>query len=114
MRGAREGRPAARRAQRRARRLPRRSGGVRPLPTGGCVLRRVPAPALNTEERELLPLLLGALDDADWAEIDAAFADNEGPLFGPARKAEFDAPFREIVDNAPAPMGFGDGKAEAG
>ncbi len=60
-----------------------------------------------------LRYLARALDDA-WAEIDAAFADNEDPLFGPARKAEFEAPFREIVNDAPAPIGFGDGKAEAG
>ncbi len=61
-----------------------------------------------------LRYLARALDDADRAEIDAAFADNEDPLFGPARKAEFEAPFREIVNDAPAPIGFGDGKAEAG
>ncbi|MEE8203088.1 MAG: hypothetical protein V3R74_04975 [Alphaproteobacteria bacterium] len=61
-----------------------------------------------------LRYLVRALDDADRAEIDAAFAGNEDPLFGPAHKAEFDAPFREIVNDAPAPMGFGDRKAEAG
>ncbi len=61
-----------------------------------------------------LRYLARALDDDAWAEIDAAFAGNEDPLFGPARKAEFEAPFREIVNDAPAPMGFGDGKAEAG
>ncbi len=55
-----------------------------------------------------------AIDDADRAEIDAAFAGNADPLFSPARKAEFDALFREIVNNAPAPMGYGDSKAEAG
>ncbi len=57
-----------------------------------------------------LRYLVRAIDEGDWAEIDTAFADIEDPLFGPARKAEFDAPFREIVNNAPAPMALATGR----
>jgi branched-chain amino acid transport system ATP-binding protein len=68
---------------------------------------------MNTEERELLPMLLDALEDGDWEDIDAAYAQDQDPLSGAARKADFDALFREIVNLAPAPMGFGDRRAKA-
>ncbi len=59
------------------------------------------------EERELLPLATQALRDQDWTEINQAFASNEDPLFGAARKKRFDGLFRHILERAPSPMGFG-------
>ena len=58
------------------------------------------------EERELLPLSLRVLHDEDWAEIDAAFASNEDPLFGQARGKEFQRLVEHILELAPSPLGF--------
>jgi len=59
------------------------------------------------EERELLPLAMRSLKREDWQSIDAAFADNEDPLFGTERRAQFERLFQHILDLAPGPMGFG-------
>lgn len=66
------------------------------------------------EDRELIPLAMKALSEADWAEIDAAFARNDDPLFGAERREEFDRLFRHILEFAPRPIGFGRQVAEAG
>ena len=58
------------------------------------------------EERELLPLALKVLHDEDWREIDAAFARNDDPLFGAARRKEFDKLIQHILNLAPTPLGF--------
>ena len=66
------------------------------------------------EDRELIPLALKALSEADWAEIEAAFARDDDPLFGTERRKEFDRLFWHILDFAPRPVGFGRMAAEAG
>ena len=59
----------------------------------------------RTEENDLLPLAEKCLTDADWAEIDAAFAGHTDPLLGAKAGAEYDKLFRRIVNLAPRPLG---------
>ena len=66
------------------------------------------------EERELLPLALDILQDEDWEEIDAAFSANDDPLFGAARRKEFDRLMQHILNLAPTPLGFRERRAAAG
>jgi branched-chain amino acid transport system ATP-binding protein len=61
---------------------------------------------MRCEERELMPLARKHLTAEDWAGIDAAFGRNEDPLFGAARRREFDELFRRITELAPMPMGL--------
>lgn len=62
---------------------------------------------IDTEERQLLPLLADRLTPAAWAEIDAAFAANADPWRGAAD--EFERLFSSITALVPAPLGLGDG-----
>ena len=61
---------------------------------------------MQREERELLPLALEVLEPEDWAEIDAAFAANEDPLFGAEKRREFKDLVDWILELAPSPLGF--------
>lgn len=63
---------------------------------------------LQKEEGVVLPLAMRSLTDEDWAEIDAAFANNDDPIFGPRGHAEMRAMYSRVVNEAPAPFGFGD------
>jgi hypothetical protein len=48
------------------------------------------------------------LSDADWLELDAAFATNCDPLTGKyPRDPAYDRLFTKIVSQAPAPIGLG-------
>lgn len=58
------------------------------------------------EERELLPQAMRILHEEDWAEIDAAFASNEDPLFGRNRRRDFQRLVEHILELAPSPLGF--------
>ncbi len=69
---------------------------------------------MRTEERELLPLVMDALTPTDWARIDAAFAQDDDPLFGDSQEERFRALFRKILELAPAPMGFGGSPRKGG
>lgn len=62
---------------------------------------------LRCEEHDLLPLAEKHLLDTDWADIAAAFSENEDPLSGkqPASSV-FNALFRAIVLKTPAPLGL--------
>ena len=66
------------------------------------------------EERELLPMALDLLQEEDWREIDAAFAANDDPLFGAARRKEFERLTQHILNLAPTPLGFRERRAAAG
>jgi hemerythrin-like domain-containing protein/nucleotide-binding universal stress UspA family protein len=57
---------------------------------------------LGREEGVILPLAERCLTDTDWAEIDAAFAENRDPRFGGDTEAEFRRLFSRIVNLAPA------------
>jgi len=51
---------------------------------------------MRLEEREILPLAQRVLRDADWAELDAAFAENRDGLAGAAAEVEYAALFERI------------------
>ena len=60
------------------------------------------------EDDEILPRAEQALTAEDWAAIDAAFGDNDDPLFGKRRRDEFAALFDSLVNTLPAPIGLGE------
>jgi len=59
------------------------------------------------EESDLFPLARRVLTEADWQGINSAFADSRDPLFGESALIEFRALMSRIVNQAPAPIGFG-------
>lgn len=62
---------------------------------------------LRCEEHDLLPLAEKHLLDTDWADIAAAFVQNEDPLSGqPSGNQVFNDLFRAIVLKTPAPLGL--------
>lgn len=65
---------------------------------------------MKLEETAILPMAQAVLSEADWAELDAAFANNCDPLTGQhPRDPAFDRLFTRIVMRAPAPIGVGEG-----
>jgi branched-chain amino acid transport system ATP-binding protein len=60
------------------------------------------------EEKEILPRAREALEASDWEEIDAAFEDNEDPLFGSKTRNEFSELLDRLVNRLPAPLGLGE------
>lgn len=62
---------------------------------------------LRTEEEVFLPIAERVLTAEDWAEIAAAFRENDNPLFGIKPRDEAEALYQHILALAPAPMGFG-------
>ena len=63
---------------------------------------------MRLEETVILPAALRVLNDADWLELDAAFATNCDPLTGryPLDPA-YERLYTRIVSRAPAPIGLG-------
>lgn len=65
---------------------------------------------MRLEETVILPAAQQVLNDADWKELDAAFATNCDPLTGKyPRDPAYDRLFTRIVMRAPAPLGLGAG-----
>ena len=63
---------------------------------------------MRLEETVILPVAQKVLSDADWDELDAAFATNCDPLTGKyPRDPVYDRLFTRIVSLAPAPIGLG-------
>jgi hemerythrin-like domain-containing protein len=63
---------------------------------------------MRLEETAILPVTQKVLSDADWKELDAAFATNCDPLTGKyPRDPMYDRLFTRIVMRAPAPIGLG-------
>jgi branched-chain amino acid transport system ATP-binding protein len=62
---------------------------------------------IRLEETTVMPAARSNLKAADWEEIDAAFLDNEDPLFGAQVRSEFAALRARIVALAPEPVGLG-------
>jgi branched-chain amino acid transport system ATP-binding protein len=60
------------------------------------------------EERDLLPRALEALEASDWKEIDAAFSENQDPMFGEKWDSDFSDLLNKLVNRLPAPLGLGD------
>lgn len=61
----------------------------------------------HTEEEEVLPLAEEHLTAAEWQHIDAAFADNQDPMFGEEQQSEFRELFKKLGSMIPAPYGLG-------
>ena len=55
---------------------------------------------MQREEAEISPLAAEILTEADWRQIDAAFARNDDPPFGNPCAAQFDRLFRWILEAA--------------
>jgi len=62
---------------------------------------------MRKEEEQVLPLAQKVLSEADWAEIDRAFEENEDPLASVRQTQDFQRLFSRIVSLAPAPIGVG-------
>ena len=62
---------------------------------------------MRTEEQQLLPAAQQALSPADWAELDATFAEHRDPLASGTQDPRYDRLFTRIVLSAPAPVGVG-------
>jgi hypothetical protein len=62
---------------------------------------------MAVEESEILPTARRVLDEADWAELDAAFAAHRDPLTGHEPSEEYRPLFQRILMQAPAPIGLG-------
>ena len=62
---------------------------------------------IRLEETTVLPAARKVLTPQDWLAIDAAFLDNDDPLFGTRVRAEFEALKAQIVALAPEPVGLG-------
>jgi branched-chain amino acid transport system ATP-binding protein len=62
---------------------------------------------MRLEETTVLPAARKALTAQDWEAIDAAFLDNDDPLFGARTRAGFEALKAQIVALAPEPVGLG-------
>jgi hemerythrin-like domain-containing protein len=62
---------------------------------------------ISIEEREILPAARAHLTEADWQELDAAFAANRDPLAGHEADEDYKPLFHKIVMSAPAPIGLG-------
>jgi len=62
---------------------------------------------MRREEDEVMPIAERVLTAQDWATIGAAFTAHDDPLFGEARREEFEALFKLIVNLAPPPIGYG-------
>ena len=59
------------------------------------------------EETQVLPAALQKLTEADWAQLDAAFASNADPLTGHPVPDGYQPLFSKIVNAVPAPFGLG-------
>ena len=62
---------------------------------------------MSVEEAEVLPAARRVFNEADWRELDAAFAANRDPLAGNEPEEDYRPLFRKIVMTAPAPIGLG-------
>jgi len=60
----------------------------------------------HREETTVMPEARKIFDESDWAPIDAAFSDNDDPLFGERTQQDFAAMFSRIVQLAPEPWGL--------
>jgi branched-chain amino acid transport system ATP-binding protein len=62
---------------------------------------------IRAEESIVMPMARKMLSTADWQEIDAAFLNNDDPLFGTNAKTEFAELRARLVALAPDPVGLG-------
>jgi hemerythrin-like domain-containing protein len=62
---------------------------------------------MRREEEDVLPRARRVMSEADWREVDAAFAANADPIAGVSLDREFRDLFHTIVNLAPPPIGVG-------
>jgi branched-chain amino acid transport system ATP-binding protein len=62
---------------------------------------------IRTEEKSVLPLARSALLEADWAQINQAFLNNDDPVFGDRAREEFRQLYHRVVSLAPESVGLG-------
>ncbi len=62
---------------------------------------------MTLENADAFPLAETLLTEQDWAEIDAAFAKNDDPIFGQETVARFEALRKRIMDLGLPPFGLG-------
>ncbi|WP_317682658.1 hemerythrin domain-containing protein [Terasakiella sp. A23] len=65
---------------------------------------------MKLEDNVIMPLAEKVLTEEDWAPIDAAFNENEDPVFGDVPKSKFRKLLSDITFLAPAPIGLGGGR----
>ncbi len=56
---------------------------------------------MRAEEEDLLPIAQRVLDDGDWTAIEAAFRDNDDPIFGRSQDPRYSRVYSRIVNLAP-------------
>jgi hemerythrin-like domain-containing protein len=65
---------------------------------------------MRREEEDVLPASLKLLSDADWDDLDQAFAQNQDPLTGLSGPVEADSQYaalrHRILSHLPAPLGW--------
>lgn len=59
------------------------------------------------EEKELMPIAVECLTEADWRDIDAVFLDHSDPLFGDEPSNEFSELYSTLTRIVPEPYGLG-------
>ncbi len=59
------------------------------------------------EEQQILPAARQHLSQADWADLDEAFAANQDPMTGHTAEQAYQPLFTKILNQAPAPIGLG-------
>jgi len=59
---------------------------------------------MRTEEDLIMPLAERELSSEDWQRIDTAFADDDDPDFGTARREEYRRLLASIAEHAPPPL----------
>ena len=62
---------------------------------------------MATEEQQVLPAARAHFSEADWTELDLAFAENRDPLTGHEPDDSYRPLFQKILMSAPAPIGLG-------
>jgi branched-chain amino acid transport system ATP-binding protein len=68
---------------------------------------------MSVEEQDILPMARKVLFAEDWKRIDAAFGENDDPLFGRQAREEYRELFSRIAALAPDPIGLGSAAAPA-
>jgi len=68
---------------------------------------------IGKEERTVIPAAREKLQAEDWAKADAAFDDNDDPIFGRNPKKTYDELLSRIASLAPEPYGLAERKAPA-
>ena len=83
--------------------------GLKPFAEAAAVYGKFEWQHTGVEEKQVLPTARERLTDDDKAELDAVFTAHQDPVFGDARREEFERLYTEILNRTPAPHGLGPG-----